>query len=142
MYALQNKKPKKKPQKKIKPIEVKLLPSYLDTWRWIRPRVYHWIPRGFKFPLILIILRVIGIINQRNYIFRDENWENDAYKILSLVPPDEEGNTGILMKEDKVSPKTFNYYRRPQVSFISVCGNLEKKFKKQLIQLIQSKEKN
>lgn len=59
-------------------------------------------------------------------IFRDENWENDAYKILSLVSPDEEGNTGVLINDNEVSPKILNYLRRPQVSFISVCNNLEK----------------
>ena len=46
----------------------------MEMWTPQRsPRVYHWIPRGFKFPLILIFLRVNDKIVPR---FRLKNGPN------------------------------------------------------------------
>ena len=80
---------KSKAKNKTQPTQIKLNELMLnfclltfDTWRWI------------FFPYSI-------------NIFRDENWENDAYKILSLVSPDEEGNTGVLIKDNKVSLQQF-----------------------------------
>ena len=54
--------------------------DYWTTLR-LRPRVYHWIPRGFKFPLILICLRV------NDTLYKKLKWnEKIVYEICKKIP--------------------------------------------------------